>query len=134
MTIWGLCAPVNGWMGDSRGFARSPSRNGDNVNGYCVVPLHGRPHAVVIANVEQKALTLRGLGVIAFPIIAADQLADWESADLARPEGLRCRLVRLNPPGAPCDKSVIDEAEPSGRDDPAQPLLRAPSSFRRSGF
>jgi len=70
---------------------------------------YAQANAVLIANVEQKSAFARGFGVIALPILAADRLADSESADLRRPEGPLCRLLRLNPPGAPCGKSVIDD-------------------------
>ena len=68
-----------------------------------VVLLHGRAHAVITANVEKKVFGTAG-----------DRLADWEYPDLSRLEGPVCRLLRLNPQGAPCGeppcgKSVIDE-------------------------
>jgi len=51
-----------------------------------VVLFYGEAHAVLIANVEKKSAFARGFGVIALPILAADRLADWESADLPRPK------------------------------------------------
>jgi len=63
---------------------------------------------------REKSASARGFGVIALPILAAYRLADWESADLQRPEGSLCRLLRLNPPGAPCGKSGIDEGRTVG--------------------